>query len=219
MAKKRRVGNLLALAVLSTVAYRPMHPYEMGQALRGWGKDQDMPIKWGSLYTVVRNLEKHALLEAAENTRQGARPERTVYRITDEGRAELLDWARELVATPETEPSRFKAGLSVLVVLPPAEAADLLRGRVDLLDTEISGRREALAGLAATVPPLFLVEDEFELAMREAEVSWVRALLDQVDSGRYPGMAEWRAWHETGELSAAVAELAEGTFTTAEPTG
>ncbi|WP_214402707.1 PadR family transcriptional regulator [Pseudonocardia lacus] len=218
MAKRRRVGNLLALAVLSTVAYRPMHPYEMGQALRGWGKDDDMPIKWGSLYTVVRNLDKHGLLAAAESSRQGARPERTVYRITDEGRAELLDWARELVSTPETEPSRFKAGLSVLVVLPPDEAAELLRGRIDLLDAEVSGRRAALAGHAGTVPPLFLVEDEFELAMREAEASWVRGLLDQIDSGRYPGMAEWRAWHETGRVSAEVAALAEGTFTTAEPT-
>ena len=103
-------------------------------------------------------------------------------------------------------------------MLPPAEAAELLRGRIDLLDTEISGRRAALAGHAGTVPPLFLVEDEFELAMREAEASWVRALLDQLDSGRYPGMAEWRAWHETGELPDAVTELAEGTFTTAGPT-
>ncbi|MCO1660484.1 PadR family transcriptional regulator [Pseudonocardia humida] len=218
MAKQRRVGNLLALAVLSTVAYRPMHPYEMGQALRGWGKDQDMPIKWGSLYTVVRNLEKHGLLEAAESTRQGARPERTVYRITDEGRTELVDWARELVSTPEAEPGRFKAGLSVLVVLPPAEAAELLRSRIDRLDADIASQREALAGHAGTVPALFLVEDEFALAMREAEVSWVRALLDQLDSGRYPGIAEWRAWHETGELPEAVTELAEGTFTTADPT-
>jgi len=212
MAKQRKVGNLLALAVLSTVAYRPMHPYEMGQALRGWGKDQDVPVKWGSLYTVVRNLEKHGLLEAAESTRQGARPERTVYRITDEGRAELLDWARELVSTPEAEPGRFKAGLSVLVVLPPAEAAELLRDRVERLDAEVVRRREALAGYAGTVPPLFLVEEEFELAMREAELSWVRALLDELDSGRYPGMADWRAWHETGERPAEVVALAEGAF-------
>jgi hypothetical protein len=78
-----------------------------------------MPIKWGSLYTVVRNLDRHGLVEAAQSSRHGARPERTVYRITDDGRAELVDWVRELVSTPEPEQPRFTAGLSVLTALPP----------------------------------------------------------------------------------------------------
>jgi DNA-binding PadR family transcriptional regulator len=210
MAKRRPVGNLLALAVLSAVSYRPMHPYEMGRTLRGWGKDEDMPLKWGSLYTVVRNLEKHGLLEVAESSRQGARPERTVYRITAAGRAELVDWVRELVGSPQVEPSRFKAGLSVLAALPPDEAADLLRRRIDLLDADVAARRAALDGYAGSVPRLFLVEDEYEVAMREAEAAWVRALLAELDSGRYPGLADWRAWHATGVLPAAVTDLAEG---------
>src|SRR2546426_6652917 len=101
MAKRRKVSNLLALAVLGVLVQRPMHPYEMASVLRARGKDQDLPIKWGSLYTVVRNLDKHGLLEAAESARQGGRPERTIYRITEAGRAELVDWTRELVSTPE----------------------------------------------------------------------------------------------------------------------
>src|SRR5690606_38863390 len=56
MAKRRKVGNLLALAVLATVTRRPMHPYEMASLLRAHGKEDDMEIKWGSLCTVVRNL-------------------------------------------------------------------------------------------------------------------------------------------------------------------
>src|SRR3954471_24483675 len=103
MAAKRRVGNLLALAVLSALGQRPMHPYEIATTLRGQGKDQDMEIKWGSLYTVVRNMEKHGLIAAVESSREGRRPERTFYRITDDGRAEMVDWARELVSTPVTE--------------------------------------------------------------------------------------------------------------------
>ena len=87
MAKRRKVGNLMALAILSAVAHRPMHPYEMAAALRGWGKDRDMEIKWGSLYTVVQNMAKHGLLEEVESSRQGRRPERTVYQITGAGHA------------------------------------------------------------------------------------------------------------------------------------
>lgn len=74
MPRRRPVSNLLALAVLTVVVQRPMHPYEMASVLRSRGKDQDMPIKWGSLYTVVRNLEKHGLLEAVESGRQVPAP-------------------------------------------------------------------------------------------------------------------------------------------------
>jgi DNA-binding PadR family transcriptional regulator len=107
------VNNLMALAVLSTVTHRPMHPYEMATALRAWGKEQDMPIKWGSFYTVVRNLEKHGLLAAVESTREGRRPERTVYEITDAGRAELAGRAEEL-AQLEAEIHASVADLSAL---------------------------------------------------------------------------------------------------------
>ena len=115
MAEKRKVANLMALAVLATVVQRPMHRYEMASVMRARGKDRDMDIKWGSLYTVVANLEKNGFLEAVEVTRQGARPERTVYRITDTGRDELVAWTRELIAEPAAEQTRFVAGLSVLV--------------------------------------------------------------------------------------------------------
>ena len=136
MAKRRKVSNLLALAVLSAArSSGRCTPTRSATTLRDWGKDQDMEIKWGSLYTVVRNLDKHGLIEAVESVRQGARPERTVYRITDAGRAELVDWVRELVSTPQHEQPRFRAGLSVLAVLHPDEATGLLRQRLELLET------------------------------------------------------------------------------------
>src|SRR5664279_2076866 len=116
MAQRRKVSNLLALAVLSVLVERPMHPYEMATVLRDRGKDQDMKIKWGSLYTVVQNLEKHGLIEAGDSERRGGRPERTLYRITPAGRDELEDWVRELVSTPETEYPRFEAGLSLSLI-------------------------------------------------------------------------------------------------------
>ena len=78
VAKRRKVSNMLALAVLSVLAQRPMHPYEIATALRAWGKDQDMEIKWGSLYTVVGNLDKHGMIAVVESVRDGRRPERTV---------------------------------------------------------------------------------------------------------------------------------------------
>jgi DNA-binding PadR family transcriptional regulator len=207
--KRRRVGSMLALAVLAVVLERPVHPYEMASVLRSRGKDRDMPIKWGSLYTVVGNLEKHALIEVVGNERSGARPERTVYRITDAGREELPDWVRELIGTPEREQPRFEAGLSVLGVLPPAEAIALLRTRREALQSQVDGQRAALAGTAEDVPRIFLVEDEYDLAIRTAELTWLDGLLAELADGTLPGLDLWQSWHDTGEVPGELSELAE----------
>lgn len=207
MAERRKVGNLLALAVLSTLVERPMHPYEIASLLRARGKEDDMDIKWGSLYTVVRNLVKHGFIEVVDTTRAGARPERTVYRITGAGRVELVDWGRELVCAPEPEHPRFKAGLSVLAVLGPDEAAALLSRRLITLERTIATRRGILAEAVREIPRLFLVEDEYELALLEAEAAWVRALVGELESGSFPDMDGWRAAHAA--LTAAAAEAVE----------
>ncbi len=85
MAKRRKVGNLLALSLLNLLMQRPMYPYEMASELRRRGKDQAIKINWGSLYTLVQNLEKYGFIEAMEVVRDGRQPERTTYRITDGG--------------------------------------------------------------------------------------------------------------------------------------
>jgi DNA-binding PadR family transcriptional regulator len=109
VAKRRKVSNLLALSLLNLLMQRPMYPYEMAATLRHRGKDQAIKINWGSLYTIVQNLEKYGFIEAVEVDREGRQPERTTYQITEAGRAELMDWLRELLGVPEREYTRFKA--------------------------------------------------------------------------------------------------------------
>ncbi|MFI9414034.1 MULTISPECIES: PadR family transcriptional regulator [Nocardia] len=207
--KKRKVDNLLALAVLSVIIERPMHRYEIAQTLRDRGKDHDMAIKWGSLYTVVQNMAKVGFLEVVGSERAGARPERVIYRITDAGRAEMADWTRELLSTPEPEHHRFVAGLSILAVLPPAEVVELLGTRLEALEQTIGTVRRELGELAGALPRLFVIESEFGLAMLEAEAAWTRSLRDELTEGTFPGLAQWREWHERGALPSEVTELVE----------
>ena len=210
MATKRQVDNLMALAVLATVVQRPMHRYEMASIMRARGKDKDMNVKWGSLYTVVGNLAKHGFLEEIGSTRQGARPERTVYRITAAGRHELIDWTRELLCEPQPDQPSFAAGLSVLSLLPPDEVVTLLQSRLGTLNAAIATERaQAEKAENDGVPRLFLVESEYTVAMLEAEAAWIGSLLDELASGTYPYLAQWRNFHATGEMSTELAELAE----------
>jgi DNA-binding PadR family transcriptional regulator len=212
VAKRRKVGNLLALGILALLtAGQSMHPYEMASVLRQTGKEQDMKIKWGSFYTVVQNLEKHGFIRATGSDRAGRRPERTSYAITDAGRAELADWMRELLAVPEPEQSSFVAALSVVGVVSPDEVTELLTQRLRALEESIAGHRALLDETVKTVPWIFLVESEYELALRRAEADWVRDLLVKLADRTMPDLAGWREYHETGRLPAEFAQLlAEG---------
>ncbi|MFJ4651422.1 PadR family transcriptional regulator [Nocardia sp. NPDC088792] len=196
MPRKRKVSNLMGLAVLSTLAAGPAHRYEIAARMRSWGKEHDMGVKWGSLYTVVDNLAKHGYVEVAGSERDGARPERTIYRITESGQAEMNDWTRELLSSPEPEQRRFMAGLSILMVLPPDEVADLLAQRITRLDNTIERTRAELATFEGTLSHLFLVEQDYELAMLEAEAAWARTLHTSLLDGTFPDLQAWRDWHQ-----------------------
>jgi DNA-binding PadR family transcriptional regulator len=212
MARRRKVNNLLALGLLSLLAAGiPMHPYQMANLLRRTGKDREMKIKWGSLYTVVQNLERHGFIEATSSDREGRRPERTTYAITEAGREEMCDWIRELVAEPGDEHSPFEAALSVVGVLGPDETLSLLRQRLAALEAAVAADRAMLDEAGKTVPRLFLVEGEYAVAMREAEVAWVRSLIADLTDGTMAGLAEWREYHRTGQAPPEWAEmLSEG---------
>ena len=200
MPGRRAVSNPLALAVLACLFERPMHPYEMATTMRERGKEHSIKLNYGSLYTVVDNLAKHGLIEAMAASREGRRPERTVYRLTDAGRIELEDWMSELLAEPVKEYPQFEAALSLLPVLHPDKVAELLRTRIRLLEKEI-GEVQVLIDYAARagLPRLLLIEGEYHLALRETELKWVRQLAAELEAGTLEGQAAWRQVFETGE--------------------
>lgn len=205
--QRRPVGNPLALAVLASLMERPMHPYEMAATMREQGKERSIRLNYGSLYTVVGNLVRHGFIEAVGASREGRRPERTVYRITDAGRAELQDWLSELLAAPVKEYPQFEAALSELAVIEPDRVLALLRERVSALEKLIAAGHAELAGLGF-LPRLFLLEAEYHLAMLEAELAWTRRLVAEFEDGSFPGLDAWRHWHRTGELPADLSQFA-----------
>lgn len=209
--KRRKLGNPLALAVMVLLTEKPMHPYEMAQTLRRRGKDTSLKINYGSLYTVVQNLEKHGFVEVAEVQRQGNRPERTLYGITEAGRDEAVEWLSDLLAVPAREYPIFESALSLMGVLHPDEVTRLLGERLNMLEVRAASLRGGLEKLYETLPRLFLIESEYQLHMIEAEATWVRGFLAELKDGTFPGVEQWRSFSETGEVPEEYVKL-EGGF-------
>lgn len=194
---RRRVSNPLALAVLSCLAERPMHPYEISTTLRTRGKEKSIKLNYGSLYAVVDSLQKHGLIEPKETLRDGRRPERTVYAITPAGYTEFEDWLSELLAVPTREFTSLEAALSLMGGLRPGEVARLLDERIGRLTIEIRADRATVdVAREQGVPDMFLVEGLLRIAMLEAEMRFVEQLVHDIRSGNLPGVTTWATLHD-----------------------
>jgi DNA-binding PadR family transcriptional regulator len=196
---ERGRSNPLALAVLACLHEKPMHPYEVAQTLRTREKHESIKLNYGSLYSVIGSLEKRGLVVATETIRDGRRPERTIYEITQDGERELVDWLSDLVAIPTKEYLRFEAALSLLGVLPPDDALALLRQRVDRLSYELR-RQEASRqhGLDLGLPRLFMVEGEYVEALLRAERTFVEHLIKDIEGGSLDGIELWHGLFAPG---------------------
>lgn len=196
MATKRKVSNLLALAVLSYLTQRAMHPYELSRTLRDNGDDRSIKFNHGSLYMVVQQLEKAGYIAAQETNREGQRPERTVYALTDAGRHELREWLRDLLGEPEHEYPSFVAALSLIGALPPSQAVPLLRHRLQRLAERAAETRRLIdTALAQDVPELFLIEEQYRLTMNNAESSYVTSLIEKITDPRTGWAPMWAEFH------------------------
>lgn len=197
MAKRRKVGNLLALAVLAYLTRAPMHPYELGRTLRENGDERSIKFNHGSLYMVVGQLARAGFIVEQETTRAGRRPERTVFALADAGREELHDWLRELVEEPRHEYPHFAAALSLIAALPPGDVVELLGTRLRRIAEQRAEIRDLIDGtLAAGVHPLFLVEEEYRLALLDAESAFVERFVERITHPETGWGRQWAQFHE-----------------------
>jgi DNA-binding PadR family transcriptional regulator len=194
---RRKVSNPLALAVLASLWERPMYPYEITMALRHRGKEQSIRLNFGSLYAVMKSMEKHGFIEVVQAEREGNRPERSVYAITPAGRRESDEWLRELLSTPVKEYPDFEAGLSLLPLLSPSAVLGLLTARLGRLDATLQEIEAQRANPEAMrLPELFMIEFDYYAAMVRAERNFVADLVGKLERGTLGGYAEWGRLHQ-----------------------
>ena len=183
MAPRKR-SNLLALAVLSLLTERPMHPYEMAALMRERGLATTVKLNFGALYSVIETLHHVGMIVPMETQRQGRHPERTIYANSEAGRAEFFDWLRDLISTPAIEYTQFVAGLALIAHLSPIEAVALLEDRIHTLSEKIQEQHSELEiGKQRGVDRIFLIEDEYRLAQLESERGWIQKLIGEIKDG------------------------------------
>jgi DNA-binding PadR family transcriptional regulator len=183
----------LALVVLALLYEAPMHPYRMQQLIKERGKDEVVNVRQrASVYQTIDRLHRLGLIVLREITREEKWPERTVYELTDEGRRTFRDWMNEALSTRAREFPEFPVAVSLLGLLTPEEALRQLETRVAALEDEVARIDSQFSGAVAEgLPRLFLLETEYQRATLEAELEWVRTVVDDLRTGRLTWSEEW----------------------------
>jgi DNA-binding PadR family transcriptional regulator len=194
----------LGLAVLSLLVAGPLHPYGMQRLIRLWGKDQVINVgQRANLYKTIARMKEGGLVTIRHSERSLQYPERTVYQLTDEGRAAVRDWLTEMLAAPRREFPQFPAALSFAMLLTPQAAEAALARRADVLRGRLAELEEDLPRLSARLPRVVLLDDEYRRAMTAAELTWITGLIGELRSGEL-------TWSEDQLIDLASADLGGG---------
>jgi DNA-binding PadR family transcriptional regulator len=173
----------LALAAMELLHDGPKHPYEIHQTMQEREVWRLLKLTTGSLYHAIERLERDGLIEAVETSREGRRPERTTYQLTDAGRDAFAERLRALVAEPATEYPLYAVAVAFLHTLDRADALVQLRRRAMSLEAQLAAEsvyRDRLTELG--IHEMYWIDVDFRSAQRQAELTWTQQLLERLET-------------------------------------
>ncbi len=174
------------LVILGLLRERPLYGYEIKQIIEEHMSDWTS-IAFGSIYFALDKLTEEQYVEKVGIEREGKRPSRSVYQITEAGRAEFLRLLRAVWGELEREYFSFDIGLAFMDALPLDEIENFLRRRVAQLEEVLSyldsHQQEELGKHEA--PRWAVAIFNHSRIHFQAELTWTRDLLTQVDSGQF----------------------------------
>jgi DNA-binding PadR family transcriptional regulator len=161
----------------------------MYQLLMARHEDRLVKVRPGTLYHAVGRLESDGLLEATGTDRDGRRPERTTYRITESGRTALSQRLAGMLSDAVNEYPVFPHAIAEAHNLPSGVVLELLDTRLGALEEQLALLERGREGVIAKgVERKYWVDVEYQQAMLRTEIDWIRGFQAELRSGELP-------WH------------------------
>jgi DNA-binding PadR family transcriptional regulator len=170
--------SAIRLFVLGTLAAAgPLHGHQIRQQAQTDRTEMWADVKPGSLYGALKRLAAEGLIREVRTERQGNRPERTVYEITETGRAALAALRDDALERITSSHDPFDLALALSRDLPDEYLERIVTARVSALRARESSLRlrvedaDPYVNEAERMVLLHLVE------RAAAEVRWHEELL------------------------------------------
>lgn len=177
------------LAILSLIAERPRHGYELEQIIEERGMRNWTEVAFSSIYFILNGLVKKGLAISSLQPAAGRGPTKKVYNATPQGYAALHDGIFLSIAIADHDNQRFLLGLACLPLLSNAEVEKAFQDRTASLAARIA---EFAVHPAFTLPgfPLHVrAMFEYSTAIIQTELIWCENfvkhyLQGEIDNGK-----------------------------------
>ncbi|MBC8138804.1 MAG: PadR family transcriptional regulator [Fibrella sp.] len=181
------------LFALGTVFEKDRYGYEIKEIATLWGLDRWANIPYSSIYHALGKLQADGLVTESAVEQVGNRPTRTVYRITEAGKAILPDMIRETCRTSTAESRSFDMALAFIDILPSHERLVLVSERIVRLEGLCESMRETIAGGSLdALHPWVLLGVRHSLMRVESEIVWLHEVQSTVATWRQHAMSPLR---------------------------
>lgn len=166
------------MVILGILRDRPLHGYELKRILEQRMGDW-ASIAFGSIYFALGKLAGEGMIRKLEESREGNRPSRSIYGITEAGRKEFLRLLRGCWQEAERQQFSIDMGVAFMDALPPKEVCHHLGKRIRVLEDaqEHLQEHEAEQMDGQHVPQWARFIFSHTRLHTEAELAWTKSLL------------------------------------------
>ena len=180
------VVRLILLGILSHNR-RPIHGYDIKSKLKEWAVGEYAPLSYGSIYYNLERMENEGLV-TSRVVKNGKRPERKLYSITEKGESELMSLLRKNYFEIERPFYPFDIGVSMFKLMPKGEVMEALNKRIGVAKEHIDMGLREKAQLEGRIPFFALAIINHYLYHFEAEKKWLEGLMGEVE--KWQGLRE-----------------------------
>lgn len=176
------------LAILSLIAEKPRHGYELEQVIEERGMRDWTEVAFSSIYFILNSLVKKDLASSTLQPAAGRGPAKKVFSATPQGYASLHDGIQQALSVEDYGGQQFLLGLSCLPLLTEKEVEYAFNQRNVFLQSKIDQLSHhptlTIPGIPIHVRAMF----DYSLFQLRAELDWSQKfLISYLSRGNHNG--------------------------------
>lgn len=172
------------LSILSLIAEKPRHGYEIEQVIEERGMRNWTEIAFSSIYFILNGLVKKELATAAIQPAASRGPAKKVFSATPKGHAALHDGIYKSIAIAEHDNQRFLLGISCLPLLTDIEVKKAFHQRISFLNSKIVEFSTHPAMTQSYFPQHVRAMFEYSLTLIQCELNWSQEFIKSYLKGK-----------------------------------
>lgn len=171
--KREPLPNPAQLALLSLLAEKPMHAYEIAQLIEERGMREWTAIGFSSVYYALKKMHLAGWLTQRQAESEIGGPQRNIYALTPAGYKLWKTAVITAISEPHPGDNPFLIGISAIPLLDHSDTKRALLGYLDILYKKELHLTEKIQSYASHAPHHVHAMFDYSLKQIRAAIAWV----------------------------------------------